>query len=420
MMYQTLMELIEQRQQELYDLLCSLIQINSENFGSHGNETDCAVYIAGLCRELGLETDLYSPLDLEGFTEHPDYRAGRHLEKRLNVTACWKGKEDRNGLMLMGHHDTVPIGDRRLWTFEPLAGEVRDGKIWGRGACDDKYALATALFLLKLLKEQGFKPRENLLFTAYCDEESGGSHGALASALRYPAKRIVNMDCKNFEIWHCASGGGCFQYRYHVAEPVDSARRAGEAIPVVMEVLQRFGDGLRKDLEQNRFYKGTVIPATSLRYFGIRAGGNGNDLDVGELSFGIYTDRSREEIEGQFAAMEQELSEKLAPMGIIGDGFRATTRFFHYGYSEPDCAAIKELQETAKSVSGREPVPCGSCLSDLSVILKYGGGEAFGFGVGRSFDVYGGAHQPDEFIACEDLLEYTKIMGAYILKCLQG
>lgn len=116
--------------------------------------------------------------------------------------------------------------------------------------------------------------------------------------------------------------------------------------------------------------------------------------------------------------MEQELSEKLAPMGIIGDGFRATTRFFHYGYAEPDCAAITELQETAKSVSGRELVPCGSCLSDLSVILKYGGGEAFGFGVGRGFDVYGGAHQPDEFIACKDLLEYAKIMGAYILRTL--
>ena len=116
--------------------------------------------------------------------------------------------------------------------------------------------------------------------------------------------------------------------------------------------------------------------------------------------------------------MEQELSGKLAALGIISDGFRATTRFFHYGYSEPDCTAIRELQETARDVSGRDVVPCGSCLSDLSVLLKYGGGEAFGFGVGRSFDVYGGAHQPDEFIRCEELLEYAKIMGAYILKTL--
>ena len=82
MTYRKFMELIDQRQEELYELLCSLIRINSENFGSHGNETDCAAYIAGLCRELGLETELYSPLELEGFTEHPDYREGRHLENR--------------------------------------------------------------------------------------------------------------------------------------------------------------------------------------------------------------------------------------------------------------------------------------------------------------------------------------------------
>ena len=419
MEHMQLLQLIEERQDELYDILCKLIRINSENFASYGNEKDCAEFVADLCRELGLETDVYSPMELEDFANHPDYMEGRHLENRPNVTACWKGKTDCNGLMLMGHSDTVPIGDRSLWTFEPLAGEIRDGKIWGRGACDDKYALATALFLIRLLKENGFEPKENLLFTAYCDEESGGSHGALASALRYPTKRIVNMDCKNFLIWHCASGGQVVKYRFHVNDPVDSAERAADALPLVMETIRNFGSGLREDLEQNRFYKGTIIPATALRFFGVRAGGNGNDLGVGEISFSIYTDRSREEIKAAYAAMEQELDKKLEPMGITGEGFRPSTRFFHYAYSEPDCSAITQLQQTALAATGRQLVPCGSCLSDLSIILKYGGGEAFGFGVGRDFNVYGGAHQPDEHIECSDLLEFAKIIGAYILDTLQ-
>jgi acetylornithine deacetylase/succinyl-diaminopimelate desuccinylase-like protein len=318
----------------------------------------------------------------------------------------------------MGHHDTVPIGDRSLWTFEPLIGEVRDGKIWGRGACDDKYALATSLFLLKLLKEQGFEPKQNLVFTAYCDEESGGSHGALAAVLRYPSKRIVNMDCKNFEIWHCASGGQCSNYRFHVDEPVDSARRAAEAIPVVMDTINAFGKEISAELAENRFYKGTIIPGTALRYFGVRAGGGGNDLNVGQVSFGIYTERTKEQIFEAYDAMHEELKEKLAPLGIIGDGFRTSTRFFHYAFSEPDCEAITEMQQCARETSGRELKPCGSCLSDLSAILKYGSKEAFGFGIGRDFHAYGGAHQPDEYIGCGELLEYAKIMGAYILKSL--
>lgn len=415
---QKLMELIDQRQDELYDLLCQLIRINSENFGSHGNETECPQFVAAFFRDLGLDTDVYSPLDLEGFTEHPDYRDGRHLENRLNATVCWKGTEDKNGLMLMGHSDTETIGDRALWSFDPLEGFVKDGKIWGRGACDDKYALATAMFLMKLLKEEGFVPKENLLFTAYCDEEKGGSHGALASVLKYPARRVINMDCKNFEIWQAASGGACGKYRFHVNDPLDSCKRTAEAIPVIMSFMDIFGKRRKEELERNRFYAGTIIPETALRFFSIRAGGSGNDLNVGEITFSFYTDAPRAQIDAEFAAMEMVLSKKLATMGITSDGFSFTTRFFPYGFTEPDCQAITDLQKVAREVSGRELQACGSCLSDLAVILANGGKDAFSFGVGRDFGVYGGAHQPDEHIDCSELLEFTKIIGAYILDTL--
>ena len=157
---------IEAQQDKLFQTLSELIQINSENFGAHGNEEPCAREIARRCQKLGLETDLYSPLELPDFEKHPDYMEGRNLENRYNVTARWKGAEDTDALMIMGHSDTVPIGDPANWTVEPLGGILKDGKIWGRGACDDKYALASALFVIELLQEKGFKPKKNLLFTA--------------------------------------------------------------------------------------------------------------------------------------------------------------------------------------------------------------------------------------------------------------
>jgi len=414
----TLNTLIDERKDELFDLLCRLVRINSENFDTHGNELECAEYIASLCRELGLETDLYSPMDLPGFTENPDYLPGRHLENRPNVTARWKGTSDDDGLMLMAHSDTVMIGNPENWTIDPLAGEIRDGKIWGRGACDDKYGIATALFLIALLKEKGFAPKENILFTAYSDEEKGGSHGALASSLKYPCERIVNMDCKNFEIWHTASGGGEMTYNYHTASPVDSAALTAQAIPVVMEVMEGFKARRQAELEANRFYKGTIIPETAMRYMELRAGNSGVDLGVGRILFVYYTDKTKDAIYAEFVAMEKELAEKLAPMGIIGDGFAPATRYFHYGFAEPDCASILDMQAAAKEATGRELTPCASCLSDLSVILKYGSKQAFGFGVGRDFAEYGGAHQPDEYIECDALVEYAKIIGAYILKVM--
>ena len=415
---QQLCDLIEERKEELFDLLSGLIKINSENLFDGGKEEECARYIHKLCTELGLESDIYSPMDIEGFSEHPDYMPGKNLENRYNVVARMPGEEDRDELMIMSHIDTVPVGDLNNWNFDPFAGIIEDGKILGRGACDDKYGIATALFILKLLKENGFKPKANLLFAGYCDEEFGGSHGALAAVLKYPCERIVNMDCKEDQIWHCGSGGAEVKYFYHTKNLVDSAEAAARAIPIILDTIKEFSEKRRCELEENRFYKGTIIPDTSLRYMGIRAGNNGMDLGRGEIYFVFYTDKTKEEIDAEFDALHKKISAKLEPIGIIGDGFKYNTRFFHYVYTEPDSEDIRLMLEAAKDVGGTVPDVCGSCLSDLSVISKYGNSKAFAYGSGRNFGDIGGAHQPNEFIECDKLVEFTKTIGAYILKVL--
>ena len=98
-----LCQLVEKEKDELFALLSQLIKINSENFGSYGNEEACARYIHSLCEGMGLKSDLYSPLSLENFEENPDYFPGRGLENRYNVSAVWQGDENINELMLMGH-----------------------------------------------------------------------------------------------------------------------------------------------------------------------------------------------------------------------------------------------------------------------------------------------------------------------------
>lgn len=410
--------LIENRKDELFELLSSLVKINSENFIDSGNEEECARYIHSLCEEMGLESDIFSPLDIEGFTEHPDYIEGKNLENRYNVVARWRGEEDADELMLMGHSDTVKIGDLENWESEPLSGLIKDGKIFGRGACDDKYAIATILFIIKLLKENGFIPKKNLLMAAYCDEEYGGSHGALGAVLKYPCKRILNADGRKDQIWHCGSGGGEMKYLFHTAETVDSAKKAALAIPVVVEEIEKFAQKRGEELEENRFYKGTIIPKTSLRYMGVKAGNSGSDLGKGEVHFVFYTDKTKEEIYAEFNELEKTISARLLPLGIVGDGFKPATRFFHYVHTEPDSEDIKLLVEASKEAIGIEPIVCGSCLSDLSVISKYGSSRAFAYGAGRDFSLPGGAHQPNEFIECDKLVEFAKCIAGYVIKVL--
>lgn len=414
----TILNLIEERKEELFDLLSQLIKINSENFLSHGNEEGCARYVHALCQELGLESDLFSPLDLEEFEKHPDYFPGRHLENRYNVVAKWHGAENTDELMLMAHSDTVEIGDLANWRFGPLSGEISDGKIWGRGACDDKYAIAVALFIIKLLKEQNFKPKANLLFAAYSDEEYGGSHGALSAVTKYPCNRIVNMDGREEQIWHCGSGGQEAKFVYHTAKAVDSSAAAARAIPIVLDVMQEFADNRRRELDANEYYSGTNIPETSLRYMDIHAGNKGMDLGTGEVRFVYYTDKTKEEIYSEFAKLDQILTERLAKMGLISDGFIPVTRFFHYVHCAPDSEDILLMLEASREATGKEPIVCGSCLSDLSVISKYGSPRAFAFGAGRGFNKEGGSHQPNEHIECDKLLNYAKTIAAYVMKVL--
>lgn len=72
---------------------------------------------------------------------------------------------------ILGHLDVVPAGNG--WTKDPFGGEISDGKIWGRGAIDDKGPVLCVLYALKALKDEGFVPHRKIKFIVGCNEENG-------------------------------------------------------------------------------------------------------------------------------------------------------------------------------------------------------------------------------------------------------
>lgn len=75
-------------------------------------------------------------------------------------------------VLLTGHLDTVPVGDEALWPHPPLAGNVADGKLWGRGACDMKGALACMVYGAADAAAAGFSG--TLVVAGVVQEEVGG------------------------------------------------------------------------------------------------------------------------------------------------------------------------------------------------------------------------------------------------------
>ncbi|MCX4658009.1 M20/M25/M40 family metallo-hydrolase [Streptomyces uncialis] len=96
------------------------------------------------------------------------------------------GPTDKKPLLLLGHSDVVPaIGDP--WTVDPFGGEVKDGRLYGRGALDMKGTNAAfAAALVRHLREGARFDRE-VIFWSDCDEEQG-SHGVRWLLEKYPGK----------------------------------------------------------------------------------------------------------------------------------------------------------------------------------------------------------------------------------------
>lgn len=74
---------------------------------------------------------------------------------------------------ILAHLDVVPAGSG--WTHEPFGGEIdrKAGRIWGRGAMDDKGPAIISLYCLKALKDSGFKPKKKIKLIVGCNEETG-------------------------------------------------------------------------------------------------------------------------------------------------------------------------------------------------------------------------------------------------------
>ena len=74
-------------------------------------------------------------------------------------------------LMLEGHTDVVSEGSRDAWTRDPFGGEVAEGRIWGRGACDMKAGVAVDLLTIRTLVRSGVPWRGKIRLGLVCDEE---------------------------------------------------------------------------------------------------------------------------------------------------------------------------------------------------------------------------------------------------------
>ncbi|HDD55592.1 MAG TPA: ArgE/DapE family deacylase [Chloroflexi bacterium] len=136
------------------DILVHFVQTDSRNpamVEDGPGEVIIGEDIARILKELGLQVKIY-PL----------------APGRVNVVGVLPGKGGGRSLILNGHMDTVGVDEMP----EPFSGEIREGRLYGRGSQDMKGSLAAMLGAIKALVDDGISLEGDLIFTAVADEEN--------------------------------------------------------------------------------------------------------------------------------------------------------------------------------------------------------------------------------------------------------
>lgn len=129
-------------------------------------------------------------LDGEGIA----HRTEAPLAEAPNLIASFEGGAGPGRhLVLNGHLDVFPVGDRAAWARDPWSGDIADGRLHGRGTVDMKCGTTALLFVFAYLHRLRSRLSGRVTLTVVSDEETGGKWGAAWLIENRPAE--VLGDC---------------------------------------------------------------------------------------------------------------------------------------------------------------------------------------------------------------------------------
>jgi succinyl-diaminopimelate desuccinylase len=351
---------------------------------------------------------------------------------RTNVVARLEGRGPGPCVHFNGHIDVVAPG--RGWTMDPFAGEVRDGKVYGRGACDMKGGIAASVIALEAILEAGIEFPGAIEVSGTVDEESGGFAGVayLAEKGFFSRPRVdhviipepLNVD--RVCIGHRGVWWAEIETRGRVAH--GSMPFLGDcAVRHMGAFLQRIESELLPALARKRTAMPVVPEGARQSTLNINSlhGGLGEDFEG--LPAPMVPDSCRMVIDRRYLIEEDSEEVKaevvaiLEALGRERPGFAYDIRDvleFTPTLTDADAPVVRAVAAGIEQVLGR---PAQKVVSpgtyDQKHVVRIGKLKdciAYGPGI---LDL---AHQPDEYVAIDDMVASAKVMAVATLGLLTG
>jgi acetylornithine deacetylase len=198
---------IAERRDEIVEVTSALIGFDTtaRSVGDPArDERALQEYLAGRLEAIGATLDLFEP-SAESLDGKPLVPPGLDFMGRPQLIATLPGAGGGRSLIFNGHIDVVPASAAEGWTSPPFSPEVRDGLLYGRGACDMKGGIAAMVVAAEVLAANGVLTGD-LIVATNTDEESSGAGGVALIERGLRADAAIVTEPTALEIWTCCRG----------------------------------------------------------------------------------------------------------------------------------------------------------------------------------------------------------------------
>jgi succinyl-diaminopimelate desuccinylase len=416
-----LFKAIDERRDELVELTRELIRFPTVNPPGEAYRP-CAEFIGERMRARGFAVDYVRAAGTPGDGE--DY-------PRINVIARRSGDAPGPCVHFNSHIDVVQSG--RGWTLDPFAAVVKDGRVYGRGACDMKGGLAASIIAVEALIDSAAALPGTLEISGTVDEESGGYGGVhyLAERGWFSAPRVdhviipepLNVDRV------------CIGHRGVWWAEIETHGRMGHgSMPFLGDCAVRHMhavvDCFERDLYPKLAARHTDMPV-------VPSGARHSTLNINSIHGGqaeapgypaplvpdscrMVIDR-RLLIEESIDSVKGEVVELLERLAKDRAGFRYSIRdIFEVRPTMADRngPVARSTAAAVRRVLGRDPeFICSPGTYDQKHIDRVGKlRDCIAYGPG----ILDLAHQPDEYVVIDDMVNSAKVMALAARALLHG
>ena len=418
-----LFKAIEDRRADLIQLTSDLIRIPTLNPPGRCYLEICEFLQARLISK-GFRCELIRAIGTPGDSE---------TYPRWNLVARKEGSRPGECVHFNSHHDVVEVGNG--WTYDPFAGTLADGKVFGRGACDMKGGLATSIIAAEAFIETHPNYRGAIEISATADEESGGFGGVayLAEQGYFNPERVQHVIIPE----PLNKDRICLGHRgVWWAEIETKGRIAHGSMPFLGDCAVRHMGAVLQEMEMTLFpllaTKRTDMPVvpegakqSTLNINSIHGGEPVQDPDYTGLPSPCVPDRCKMIIDRRYLIEEDPAHVKTEVIGLL-DHLKATRSDFDYEIrdlhevvptmAEKDAPVVQTVARAVSTVLGKGPEyvvsPGTYDQKHIDRIGRLKNCIAYGPGI---LDL---AHQPDEWVGVDDMIDSAKVMALRLAELL--